>query len=59
MQLNKDMPDTLTVKIEKLSNLGLGIAKTDGYVIFVPDTCPGDKVKVKITKRNKNFCRFS
>ena len=57
MQLNKDMPDTLTVKIEKLSNLGLGIAKTDGYVIFVPDTCPGDKVKIKITKRNKNFSK--
>ena len=51
----KEIPDTLTVKIEKLSNLGLGIAKTDGYVIFIPNTCPNDVVKVKIIKKNKNY----
>ena len=45
----------LTVKIEKLSNLGLGIAKVDGYVIFVPNTCPEDIVKIKIIKKNKNY----
>ena len=47
--------EELTVKIEKLSNLGLGIAKVDGYVIFVPNTCPKDIVKIKVIKRNKNF----
>ncbi len=51
----KDIPNTLTVKIEKLSNLGLGIAKVDGYVIFIPNSCPGDVVRVKITKKNKKF----
>ena len=55
MVLEKGTSDTLTVKIEKLSNLGLGIAKNDGYVIFVPNTCPGDTVRVKITKKNKNY----
>jgi len=45
----------LTVKIEKLSNLGLGIAKVDGFVIFVPNTCPDDLVKIKIIKQNKHF----
>ena len=45
----------LTVKIEKLSNLGLGIAKVDGFVIFVSNTCPGDVAKVKISKKNKNY----
>ena len=45
----------LTVKIEKLSNLGLGIAKVDGYVIFVPNTCPDDVVKIKVLKKNKNY----
>ena len=45
----------LTVKIEKLSNLGLGIAKVDGYVIFVPNTCPEDIVKIKVIKKNKNY----
>ncbi len=45
----------LIVDIEKLSNLGYGIAKQDGYVIFVEGACPGDKVRIQITKKNKNF----
>ena len=45
----------LIVDIIKLSNLGLGIAKVDGYVIFVENACPGDTVKIRIKKKNKNF----
>ena len=48
-------PEVLTVKIEKLSNLGLGIAHVEGYVIFIPNTCPNDVVNIKIVKRNKSF----
>ena len=44
-----------TVKIEKISNLGTGIAKVDGQVIFVENVCPEDEVKIKITKVNKNY----
>lgn len=51
----KDIPTELTVEIEKLSNLGYGIARKDGYVIFVENACPGDKVKIRLTKKNKNF----
>lgn len=51
----KDIPETLVVEIEKLSNLGYGIAKVDGYVIFVEGACPKDKVKIKVGKKNKNF----
>ena len=47
--------DEIIVDIEKLSNLGFGIAKHEGLVIFVESTCPGDKVKIKITKLNKNW----
>ncbi len=43
------------VHIEKLSSTGSGIARIDGFVVFVPDTCPQDKVKIKIVKVNKNF----
>lgn len=54
--INKtDVPEILTVKIEKLSNLGLGIAKVGGFVIFVSGACPNDTVKIKITKKNKNY----
>ena len=47
--------DEYTVKIEKLSNLGTGIAKIDGQVIFVENVCPQDEVKIKIIKANKNY----
>lgn len=47
--------DELTVTIEKLSNLGTGIARNDGFVIFVENSCPQDEVKIKITKLNKNY----
>ena len=51
----KDIPDTLTVKIEKLSSQGFGIARVDGYVIFVEGGCPGDTVKIKTGKKTKNY----
>lgn len=51
----KDIPEILTVDIEKLSNLGYGVARLDGYVIFVSEACPGDKLKIKIGKKNKNY----
>lgn len=47
--------DEIIVDVEKLSNLGFGIAKVDGLVVFVENACPGDKAKVKITKSNKNW----
>lgn len=47
--------DEIIVDIDKLSNLGFGIAKYEGLVIFVENACPGDKLKVKITKLNKNW----
>ena len=51
MQINEEYE----VKIEKYSNLGTGISKIDGQVIFVENVCPEDKVKIKITKINKNY----
>lgn len=47
--------DEIEVSIEKLSNLGFGIAKHEGLVIFVENACPGDNLKVKINKLTKNY----
>ena len=49
------MEQILDVKIEQISNLGSGIAKVDGMVIFVENTCPEDKVRIKITKKTKTY----
>lgn len=47
--------DEYEIQIEKLTNTGTGLGKVNGFVIFVDEVCPGDIVKVKITKVNKNF----
>lgn len=50
-----NIKDEFVVKIEKLSNLGTGIARINGQVVFVENACPQDELKIKITKVNKNF----
>ena len=50
-----DIPSELVVEIEKLSNLGFGIARVGGYVIFVENACPKDIVKICLTKKNKSY----
>ncbi len=42
--------DEVDVKIEAVGEKGDGLAKKDGFVIFVPNTKPGDEVKVRITR---------
>ncbi|MFH0979069.1 MAG: TRAM domain-containing protein [Candidatus Woesearchaeota archaeon] len=42
--------EELTVKIEAVGEKGDGIAKKDGFVLFVPNTSAGDEVKVRVTK---------
>ncbi len=49
------MQEEHIVKIEKFSNLGTGIAKLNGQVVFVENACPEDEVKIKLTKTNKNY----
>lgn len=51
MQIN----DEIIVKIEKLSNLGTGIARIDGFVLFVNGACPHDELKVRVTKLTKTY----
>ena len=54
MLTQNNISDILTVQIEKLSDAGVGIARIDGFVVFVPNVCPEDIVKIKIIKKNKN-----
>ena len=42
--------DELDVKIEAVGAKGDGIARKDGFVLFVPGVKEGDQVRVKITK---------
>ncbi len=47
--------DKLTVLIEGYSSEGHGVAKPDGFVLFVPGALEGETVDVHVLKVNKNF----
>ena len=53
MKLKKN--DVITTEIIDITNLGFGVAKVDGAVIFVSDTVPGDIAKIKIIKLGSSF----
>jgi len=44
-----------TVEIQETSRRGEGIARIKGLVTFVPNTKPGDRVKIKITRISRRF----
>ena len=46
--------DELDVKIEAVGEKGDGIAKKQGFVLFIPKTKAGDEVRVRVTKVLKN-----
>jgi len=47
--------DVREVKIEAVGSEGDGIAKIEGFVIFVPGTKMNDNVKIRITKVLKKY----
>lgn len=51
----REIPEELILEVEKLSNLGYGICRVNGYVIFAEGACSGDIVRLKVGKKNKNF----
>ncbi len=47
--------DVIDVEIVELSRRGDGIARIRGFIIFVPNTKPGDRVRVKIKRIGRNY----
>ena len=43
------------VDIKEISRRGEGIARVEGLVVFVPNTKPGDHIKIKITRVSNRF----
>ncbi|MEM2128280.1 MAG: TRAM domain-containing protein [Candidatus Methanomethylicaceae archaeon] len=43
------------VDIKEVSRRGEGIARIEGFVVFVPNTKAGDHVKIKISKISNRF----
>ncbi|MGG3467651.1 23S rRNA (uracil(1939)-C(5))-methyltransferase RlmD [Neobacillus pocheonensis] len=53
LPVNKN--DYIDVVFEDLTHDGAGVAKVEGYPIFVPNGLPGEKAKVKVIKANKGY----
>jgi 23S rRNA (uracil1939-C5)-methyltransferase len=47
--------DELQLTIDALAFGGAGVARTDGYVVFVTGALPGDRVRAVITKRKRAY----
>ncbi len=45
------------VDITETSRRGEGIARMEGFVIFVPNTKPGDHVKIRVTSVASRFAQ--
>lgn len=50
-----EVKDQLRVEIVDMSYDGLGVAKIDGYILFVDECLVGEKVLVEITEMGKNY----
>jgi 23S rRNA (uracil1939-C5)-methyltransferase len=47
--------DELDLRVESLAHGGAGVARADGYVVFVRGAVPGDRVRARITKSKRSF----
>ncbi|WP_018665456.1 23S rRNA (uracil(1939)-C(5))-methyltransferase RlmD [Heyndrickxia acidiproducens] len=47
--------DEIEAVFEDLTHDGAGVAKVDGYPLFVPRALPGEKAKIKVIKTNKSY----
>ena len=53
MQMKKN--DRTEVLIEGYSSEGYGVAKPDGYVLFIPGTVCGERVLAHVLKAGKSY----
>jgi 23S rRNA (uracil1939-C5)-methyltransferase len=47
--------DELELSIDRLAHGGAGVARSEGYVVFVRGAVPGDRVRARITKSKRSF----
>jgi len=47
--------DELELSVDSLSYGGAGVARLDGYVLFVQGAIPGDRVRARVTKSKRHY----
>lgn len=51
--------ELLTLDVESLAYGGRGVARRDGYVVFVAGALPGDRVRAEVTKAKRGYAEAS
>jgi 23S rRNA (uracil1939-C5)-methyltransferase len=51
--------ELLTLDVESLAYGGKGVARRDGYVVFVAGALPGDRVTAQVTKAKRGYAEAS
>ncbi|MES2997059.1 MAG: class I SAM-dependent RNA methyltransferase [Verrucomicrobiota bacterium] len=46
--------EEIEVDVHALTNLGSGVGRIDGWVVFVPYALPGEKVRARVWRNDKN-----
>lgn len=52
--MSVELGATLSLEVSKIVHGGLGLARHDGFVVFVPGTLPGETVSARITEAKKS-----
>ena len=47
--------DLIELVIHDLNTQGAGVGRHEGQVVFVPDSVPGDRLKVRITHLKRQY----
>ena len=50
-----DLGAELEVTVDALAHGGRGVGRLDGYVLFVADAIPGDRVRAVVTRRKRHY----
>ncbi len=54
---SKAVGKKVTVEIERLDINGLGVGKYQGKPVFVPETCQGEQVSIKLLEQNSKYAK--
>src|SRR3954470_5558318 len=47
--------DELELRVDSLAHGGAGVARLDGYVVFVQGAVPGDRVRARVGKAKRGY----
>ncbi|MFI5121875.1 MAG: 23S rRNA (uracil(1939)-C(5))-methyltransferase RlmD [Vicinamibacteria bacterium] len=55
VRIRRRAGDELELDVDSLAQGGRGVARADGYVVFVSGALPGDRVRVRLTKAKRDY----